>query len=156
LTLAIYARERLAGGRWFETAIDGFDLDDDRVAIAQRAECRPRSLRAMTDGEIDSYVTEIGPDRYRVKDRYAQQVTFFQGNLVDRATFTQRAPYDAIFCRNVLIYFTEAAIRLAIDNLVSALRPGGLLFLGHAESIIGMFDSLSTVRLGNIIAYQKR
>ena len=155
LTLAIYARERLSGGQWMGTQIDGFDLDTDRLAIANRAECRSRSLRSMTEVEISSYVEECGPDRYRVKGVYTRGVTFFQGNLVDGATFRDRAPYDAIFCRNVLIYFTQPAVRRAIDNLIDVLRPGGLLFLGHAESIIGMFDSLSTVRLGQTIAYQR-
>ena len=47
-----------------------------------------------------------------------------------------------VFCRNVLIYFSEPAFHQAIVNFAQALRPGGLLFLGHSESLIGRSRSL--------------
>jgi chemotaxis protein methyltransferase CheR len=82
-------------------------------------------------------------------------VTFAPGNLVRLDSFRPRVPYDAVFCRNVLIYFSERSLRRSVANLVDVLRPGGLLFLGHSESVIGMFASLETVRLGPCIAYRK-
>ncbi|MEJ2502868.1 MAG: CheR family methyltransferase, partial [Gemmatimonadota bacterium] len=45
------------------------------------------------------------------------------------------APQDVVFCRNVLIYFDDAATRRAVDHLYEVVRPGGYLFLGHAESL---------------------
>jgi chemotaxis protein methyltransferase CheR len=60
-----------------------------------------------------------------------------------------------VFCRNVLIYFSEAALHLAIDNFARVLRPGGLLFLGHSESIIGMSPRFSTLRLQQMLAYRR-
>ena len=61
-----------------------------------------------------------------------------------------------LFCRNVFIYFAEEALRRALDNFASVLRPGGLLFLGHAESIIGLSDNFETVRLARCVAYRRR
>jgi chemotaxis protein methyltransferase CheR len=48
--------------------------------------------------------------------------------------------FDLIFCRNVMIYFQAETRREVVDRLLSRLRPGGFLFLGHAESLIGFTD----------------
>jgi chemotaxis protein methyltransferase CheR len=152
-TLAFRAREASLLG--LDVQIDAFDLDGDRLAIAHRAEYRPRSLRQMTPAQVGRYLQATGPDRYTVKDTYRAGVTFAPGNLVAPESFRRQSPYDAVFCRNVLIYFSERSLRRAVANLVDALRPGGLLFLGHSESVIGMFPTLETVRLGPCIAYRK-
>jgi chemotaxis protein methyltransferase CheR len=56
----------------------------------------------------------------------------------------------------VLIYFSETAIQQTIDTFAKVLRPGGLLFLGHSESIIGLTKSLQAERLGQCIAYRRK
>lgn len=135
--------------------IDAFDLDGDRVEIARRAEYRLRSLRQMGNAEIARYLRPAGPDLYAVRESWRASVSFSRGNLVDVASFRRPLPYDAVFCRNVLIYFSERSLRRAVTNLMSVLRPGGLLFLGHSESVIGLFPNLETVRLGPCIVYRK-
>lgn len=54
-------------------------------------------------------------------------------------------PFDAIFCRNVLIYFEPEARRRALDRLLSRLAPRGYLFLGHAESLLNSHHQVKTV-----------
>ncbi len=53
--------------------------------------------------------------------------------------------FDAVFCRNVLIYFEAEVRRNAIDRLLSRIRPGGYLFLGHSESLVNTSRRLRTV-----------
>jgi chemotaxis protein methyltransferase CheR len=62
-------------------------------------------------------------------------------NLID--PWPMRGPFDAIFCRNVLIYFDAAAKAAMIDGFAAVLRPGGLLYLGHSESLLGSHPSLA-------------
>jgi len=57
-----------------------------------------------------------------------------------------KSDYDVIFCRNVLIYFNKLTQERVIEKFCSHLKPGGLLFLGHSESIIGMNLPLKQVR----------
>ncbi len=154
-TLSFYARDRGMAFRGMAVTIDGFDIDTARVDIAQRAACRSRSLRDMTDEQIDRYLSDKAPDRYVVKPAFREGVQFSYGNLVDLTSFYRPVPYDAVFCRNVLIYFSEGSLRRAVQNLIAVLRPGGLLFLGHSESIIGMFPTVETIRLGRCILYRK-
>ena len=47
------------------------------------------------------------------------------------------APFDLIFCRNVLIYFERQAKITVVERLLDRLDPRGYLFLGHAESLGG-------------------
>lgn len=154
-TVSIYAGAhpfQLAGAA---VRIDGFDIDRKRVEIARRAEYRPRSLRTASEEQIRAYFVRSGTDRYTLRDRYRKNVEIGHGNILDRGTYPSTVPYDVIFCRNVLIYFSEPAIHRAIDCFAATLRPGGILFLGHSESIIGLSSSFETVRLEKCIAYRR-
>jgi chemotaxis protein methyltransferase CheR len=61
-------------------------------------------------------------------------VKFSRLNLHDQ-TYAVPGQFDLIFCRNVLIYFTPEGRAEVIERLTSRLSPGGLLFVGHAESL---------------------
>jgi chemotaxis protein methyltransferase CheR len=152
-TLRFFLCDERAGGT--DVTIDGFDIDSERVAMAQRAVYRPRSLRQMQPAQVDRYLDAIAPERYEIRAAYRRSVRFTVGNIVDVRTFDRPGGYHVVFCRNVLIYFSDASLRRAIRAFLDVLRPGGYLFLGHAESIIGMFPELETVRVGSCIAYRK-
>jgi chemotaxis protein methyltransferase CheR len=138
-----------------ETVINAFDIDPVRVDIARRGEYRTRSLREMTELQTRRYLLATGPEQYRVRPGYREGVSFACGNIVDVQTFERPLPYDVLFCRNTLIYFSQHAQRQAVENFAKVLRPNGLLFLGHAESIIGISDMFETVRLGACLAYRR-
>ena len=153
-TLSFFARDA-ASAPGSAITIDAFDLDQERLAVARRGECRVRSLRQMTEAQVARYLEPAAEGRFVVREPYRRGVAFTAGNLVDPASFRFAGPYDAVFCRNVLIYFSRPALVRAVRNLLAVLRPGGLLFLGHSESVIGMFPELEAVRLGRCIVYRK-
>ena len=68
--------------------------------------------------------------------RIRAAVQFRRLNLMEES-FTSGEPLDAIFCRNVIIYFDRATQERLIDRFCRVLRPDGYLFLGHSESIHG-------------------
>jgi len=123
------------------------------IAAARRAEYGGGSFRSTSPEQLERYFLPAGDGRWTVKPYFQCGVRFSRGNIVERASFAAPLPYDAVFCRNVLIYFSEPALHLAIDNFARVLRPGGLLFLGHSESIIGLSPRFATFRLRQMLAY---
>jgi len=69
----------------------------------------------------------------RVRPELQQLITFSPLNLLDRS-WAVRGPFDAIFCRNVMIYFDKKTQRAILERFVPLLREDGLLFAGHSES----------------------
>jgi chemotaxis protein methyltransferase CheR len=71
----------------------------------------------------------------------------------DRSRVLGRA--DAIFCRNVLIYFDPRARKTAIEVLYERLNPGGVLLLGHSESLLNVSTAFELLHLRDDLVYRK-
>lgn len=106
----------------------------------KRADHIPRDLlrRFMLRG--------TGPQegKMRAGQEVRQPLEFQRINLNDES-YPVRGGLDAIFCRNVLIYFDNASRTRVINRLLDLLAPDGLLFLGHAESLTGLNDRVRSV-----------
>lgn len=90
--------------------------------------------------------SKANPKVVRVKPQFRKKIQFKRINFMDNHYNMMKADYDIIFCRNVLIYFDKATQERVINKFCSHLKPGGLLFLGHSESIIGMSLPLKQIR----------
>lgn len=80
----------------------------------------------------------------KVKKEIQWMIEFRRLNLNEEADLSQ-GPFDAIFCRNVLIYFDAASKQRVVTNLVRQLVANGLLFVGHAENLTNMTDELRSL-----------
>ena len=155
-TFNIYARGIPAAMGPESLRIDGIDIDSQRLAMAEAATYRASSLRTLRSEQIDRYFQRRDNDEFELRQGFRRGVHFRPGNILDLPSLLTEGPYDAIFCRNVLIYFSEPALKAAIDNFAQAIRIGGLLFLGHSESIIGLTQAFQAERLGPCIAYRRK
>jgi chemotaxis protein methyltransferase CheR len=135
--------------------IDAFDLDRRHIETARRAVYGSHALRGVSEDDVRCYFRRRTEDRFDLRAPYRRGVRFRAGNIMDLSTFPSRGPYDAVFCRNVFIYFTEAAMLRSLENFAQVLRPGGLLFLGHSESAIGISPHFESVRLDRSLAYRR-
>lgn len=76
---------------------------------------------------------------YKVCPRLRSLVTYRQINLLSNSwPIRSDVRFDMIFCRNVMIYFDKPTQKELLDRFASLLRPGGYLFIGHSESMLGM------------------
>jgi chemotaxis protein methyltransferase CheR len=82
---------------------------------------------------------------YRVKPELRRQVTTSAINLFQPDYPVPRG-LDVVFCRNVMIYFDEPSRQILVKRLYGQLAPGGHLFVGHAESLLGLEHAFRQVR----------
>jgi chemotaxis protein methyltransferase CheR len=97
------------------------------------------------------YFDKIG-DKYAVKSKLKELVSFDFHNL--KADFLPHRN-DAIFCRNVMIYFDEPEQKRLIDKFYRCLNPEGYLFVGHAESLFGLTKKFHMIHQNNATVYQR-
>ena len=76
-------------------------------------------------------------------------------NLLDKDRSRVLGKADVIFCRNVLIYFEPRARKAAIEVLYERLNPGGVLFLGHSESLLNVSTAFELLHLKDDLVYRK-
>ena len=142
-SLAMTVREAFANAPDWDIKILATDIDTRVLAHAaegvytaeQATHIEPALLRRYFlkgNGEFEN--------RVRVKPALKTLLRFRQLNLLDEP-WPMRAPFDIIFCRNVLIYFDKATQRRLLERLSALLSPDGFLMLGHAEAVHG-FDYL--------------
>lgn len=129
--------------------VDAMDLSVRALARAARGAFRAGAFRTPTASALrERFFVKTG-EEWTLKPEARGDVTFRRGNVLDPLLLTNEAPYDAIFCRNLLIYFDQSARERTIANLRAKLAQGGLLFVGHAETLIGIdrgFRRLNEVR----------
>jgi chemotaxis protein methyltransferase CheR len=152
-TLAIILGERLGWTR--RVLIDAIDVDEARLERARGGQYEERSLRAASEEQRAQYFQRLEGGSWLVREPYRSMARFHRANLLDAASHRAEAPYDAIFCRNVLIYFSDAAIDAALETMARWLRPGGVLSLGHSESIVGRTPLFRAERSGETIVYRR-
>ncbi len=92
-------------------------------------------------------------DQVRIRPELRKLITFTQMNLLDAVWPLEGGPFQAIFCRNVMIYFDKPTQRELLRRYHGLLEPDGLLFVGHSESLLD--NSLGFQSLGQTIYRRK-
>jgi chemotaxis protein methyltransferase CheR len=132
----------------------GVDIDHEALARAEGATYGAHSFRGLSAAWRAERFEEASPNTWRVKPSYRHHVSFKQGNLLQVDTLLAGERFDAIFCRNVLIYFERATQLAVIQRLRRLLWPGGCLFLGHSEIFVNEDLGLEMITTYRSTMYQ--
>ncbi|MDC3952999.1 CheR family methyltransferase [Polyangium jinanense] len=134
-------------------SITGLDLNGAAIEKARRARYSPWAVRGASQKIREQFFRKDG-ETFVLDPRIQSRVTFEEGNLLDVLARVPEATYDVVFCRNVLIYFSERALHRALAGFGRALLPGGYLFLGHSESLRGISDGFELVHEHDAFYYR--
>jgi chemotaxis protein methyltransferase WspC len=121
-----------AGLALSEFEVVGIDVNARAVATARRARYRRAAFRAAEPPP--GFGAEIAGE-WQPPAALAQRVSFRVGNALDPTLLADTGRFDAIFCRNLLIYLDLPARRRVLDRIDALLAEDGLVFAGQAEAL---------------------
>jgi chemotaxis protein methyltransferase CheR len=118
----------------FDVKILATDIDPNVVAEARRGLYSNDAVEPVPADLRHRWMTRADGG-WRMGDEVRALVTFNELNLIGQ--WPMRGRFDAIFCRNVVIYFEDDTQSRVWGRLTGMLRPGGYLYIGHSERVIG-------------------
>lgn len=146
-SLAMLFRDHLPADDGWEIEVLATDLSTRALKTARDATWPMAKAREIPPSYLRRFMLRGVRSRegqMRATPLLRQLVTFQHLNLNDKS-YPVASPFDAIFCRNVLIYFDVESKTRVIERLLDLLSPAGFLFLGHAESLNGLTHRVHSV-----------
>lgn len=130
------------------------DIDTKVLATAQRG-VYPVDARGLSPERMKRHFlrgTGANGGQIRVKPELARLIEFRAFNLMSTNWSALGEPFDLVFCRNVMIYFDNPTQRKVLARIHAAMRPGGLLYVGHSENFT---ESRDLFRLRGKTIYER-
>ena len=119
------------------------DIDTNVLATAEKGVYPLERLSKLPADQARRFFQKGTADNKglaRVRPELRQLITFRQLNLLAES-WPISGPFDAIFCRNVMIYFDKPTQRKILERFVPLIKPDGLLFAGHSENFLYVSDA---------------
>jgi chemotaxis protein methyltransferase CheR len=153
-SIAMVLREAM--GPETQVSILATDISTQALDTARNGVYPAAALEQLPRPLLHRYFSVLQPGdaqqrQYQVTASLREMIVYKRLNLA-HPPFPMRGPLDAVFCRNVMIYFEIAERSRLIAEAERLLSPGGLLFIGHAETLSGIQTSLTKV---GVSVYQK-
>lgn len=145
----------LAGWPLERLSIEALDISRDNIGRAAAGVYGRNSFRGDDLAYRTAFLEPAGTDAWKVTERMRAPVKFGQANLLAADFALGRAPYDAILCRNLLIYFDRPTQDRAIRTLAGLLAPGGWLAVGPAEPVLLFEHGFEAVRVPGAFLLQR-
>jgi chemotaxis protein methyltransferase CheR len=140
----------------WKVSIHAVDLNPAMIEKARRARYTAWSLRETPAALRERWFRPDGCEVV-VDDAVRAAVIFEERNInVDDTEFWRPGTFDVVFCRNVLMYFTPQGAQAAVVRIARSLAPGGILFLGHAETLRGLSQDFHLRHTHGTFYYQRK
>ncbi len=128
------------------------DIDPQVIAEASNGVYPDRLVQPVPTALRTRFLERCGADEWRVTPALRRLIAFKELNLL--RPWPIKGPFDALFCRNVVIYFDEETQKPLWSRFASLLAPGGWLFIGHSERLNG--PAVSAFENKGVTTYRKR
>lgn len=128
------AQEALGAGAHFKLIAS--DIDSNVLNTASNGIYRMENVKSLSQERLHRFFMRgkaSNAGMVRVKPELRRMIEFMQVNLI-RDDWPFKEPFDIVFCRNVMIYFDAPTQRKVLERIHRVMKPGGMLFVGHAEN----------------------
>jgi chemotaxis protein methyltransferase CheR len=145
-SIAMTIVETIPDWQQWDIKILATDLDSDILARAQRGCYNADRVKGLEPNRLARFFKESregAEHTYQVTPELANLITFKKINLMHDLPMS--GPLDAIFCRNVVIYFDKDTQRALFARIAKVQRSGNLLFLGHSETLFKVSDDYALI-----------
>ncbi len=144
-SVAMYMREHFPGLAQWNVQMVGTDLSDDVLELAKAAKFSQIEVnRGLSAALLVKYFQREGM-QWKLRDDLRSMARFMKLNLIER--WPALPVMDIVFLRNVLIYFSTDTKKLILEKIRRVMAPQSLLFLGAAETTIGLDTSFERVQV---------
>ena len=133
-SIVMTAQEALGAGAHFKLIAS--DIDSNVLNTASNGIYRMENVKSLSQERLHRFFMRgkaSNAGMVRVKPELRRMIEFMQVNLI-RDDWPFKEPFDIVFCRNVMIYFDAPTQRKVLERIHRVMKPGGLLFVGHAEN----------------------
>lgn len=142
-TIAMLLQEAKAHMPSWRQSLLATDISNSALAKARSGKYSEFEVqRGLPPEYLDRYFAKEG-NGWEVKPILKDMIDFKNFNLLNSPAGT--GPFDIVFCRNVLIYFDEQTKRQVLTRIRSVMTDDGLLFMGGAETVVGLSDDFMPV-----------
>jgi len=131
------------------------DLSSRALERARLGRWSRRALRTTPLPRLVERFVEVDEREVRVRAALTAAIEWRRVNLIDPAQVAAMGSFDAILCRNVLIYFDDETVRRVVASLAARLHPGGHLFVGISESLLRFGTALECEEHGGVFCYRR-
>jgi len=150
-TIAICLKEALKSFLSWNVKILASDISTKVLRRAQDGIYHSESIESLNSKDIKPYFFKQKGEKdeifYQIKPELRELITFRRFNL-NQDKFSFSRGFDAIFCKNVMIYFNQETRQHILDKMHNSLVKGGYLFLGSSENMVGIEHLFEMVRPG--------
>jgi len=146
-TIAMAASEAISDLSGWDAKVLATDISTNVLGKAKLAVYGADAVHKLDRSVQSRYFKKIGDKpggEYQVAPATRSLVSFARLNLM--GSWPMKGPFDAIFCRNVMIYFEKATQAELVSRYWDLLAPGGMLFIGHSENLTGIKHGFESVR----------
>ncbi|CCG42347.1 Putative Chemotaxis protein methyltransferase 2 (fragment) [Magnetospirillum molischianum DSM 120] len=154
-SIAIYILDRWRQCDEYDIEILASDIDSRVLNDARQGIYNERAIHRLSAEERTRFFVHLGPDRFQIREEIRGSIEFSLMNIADPPQMSRFRNIDLIFCRNLLIYFDDVSRRQAVETMYECLVPGGLICLGHSESMSRMSSLFRPRKFADTIVYQK-
>ncbi len=145
-SLAITLREALGNERGWDVRILATDIDTNVLAAAAAGAYPEKEVAGLPLAQLRRWFLRgsgANAGKVRARDELRDLIEFRQLNLIE--PWQVPGPFDALFCRNVVIYFDKPTQKALFDRFADNIVPGGHLFIGHSESLFKVTDRFELI-----------